>query len=100
MTYYVVNNEPLELQFSIYATSVFDMNMIESSFDLLTNSTLKIRKRLDWMMPMPFVITDALILKQKIIPSVVVDKKNEKFSTRNLVVKDSLINAVDTLKTK
>ena len=100
LTYYVVNNEPLELQFSIYATSVFDMNMIESSFDLLTNSTLKIRKRLDWMMPMPFVITDALILKQKIIPSVVVDKKNEKFSTRNLVVKDSLINAVDTLKTK
>ena len=100
ISYYVVDNDPLELQFSIAANTTFDMDLMESSFDLLTNPKFRIAKRLPWMMPMPFVITDALILKQKIIPSVVVDKKNEKFSTRNLVVKDSLINAVDTLKTK
>ena len=99
VTYYVVNNEPLELQFSIYSSAVFDMNLIESSFDLLTNSALKIQKRANWMMPMPFVLTDAIVLKQKINPSAVVRIKTKAFSSNQMIVKDSLNRAIDTLKT-
>ncbi len=99
ITYYVVNNEPLELQFSIYSSAVFDMNLIESSFDLLTNSALKIHKRANWMMPMPFVLTDAIVLKQKINPSAVVPIKTRAFSSDQMIVKDSLNRAIDTLKT-
>lgn len=66
LSYYVVNNEPLEMEFSIEKTAVFDMDVIESSFDLLTNPLFNIKKRANWMMPTPFILNDAVIIKQKI----------------------------------
>jgi hypothetical protein len=99
VSYYVVDNEPLELQFSIPVNSVFDMNLMESSFDLLSNSKFKIAKRLPWMMPTPFVLNDAVVIQKKIFPSNVI-RKSDNFKSRNLNPKDSLTVKIDTLITK
>ena len=40
------------------------MELLESSFDLLHNPLFSIVKREPWMMPSPFVLTDAVVLKQ------------------------------------
>jgi hypothetical protein len=66
LCYYVVGNEPLVLEFNINKSSVFDMDLIESSFDLLTNPLFKIKPRSYWMMPTPFVLNDAVLIQQKI----------------------------------
>lgn len=85
LSYYVTDNEPLDLQFSVDSKAVLDMELMESSFDLLTNKIFTIAKREDWMMPTPFVLTDAVVIKQKIksnfkeeiIPTQVLDSIQE-----------------------
>lgn len=69
LSYYVVDNEPLVLQFSISKNTVLDMEMLESSFDLMTNPLFIMKKRADWMMPMPFILTDAISVRKKIAPT-------------------------------
>lgn len=66
LCYYVVGNEPLVMDFYINKSSIFDMDLIESSFDLMTNPLLKVNPRSDWMMPTPFVLNDAIMVQQKI----------------------------------
>jgi hypothetical protein len=99
VSYYVVDNEPLELQFSIPVNTVFDMDLMESSFDLISNPKFRIAKRLPWMMPKPFVLNDAVVIQKKIIPSNVI-RKSDNFRSRNLNPKDSLTVKIDTLITK
>jgi hypothetical protein len=98
ISYYVVDNDPLELQFSIPVNSPFDMDLMESSFDLLTNPKFKIAKRLPWMMPMPFVLNDAVVIQKKIVPSIVISK-TKNYRLNNLIAKDSLTVRIDTLIT-
>jgi hypothetical protein len=93
----VVDNEPLELQFSIPVTAVFDMDLMESSFDLISNPKFKITKRLPWMMPTPFVLNDAVVIQKKIVPSNVV-RKSDNLKSRKSNSKDSLTVSIDTLK--
>lgn len=69
VSYYVTDNEPLELQFSINKVSPLDMELMEASFDLLENPLFSIPKRPASMMPKPFVLNDAIVIKQKIKPS-------------------------------
>ncbi|WP_281322941.1 M20/M25/M40 family metallo-hydrolase [Flavobacterium aestivum] len=69
LSYYVVNNEPLVLQFTINKNTVFDMNVMESSFDLMTNPLFAMNQREGWMMPTPFVLNDAVVIRQKIKPT-------------------------------
>ena len=66
LSYYVTDNEPLEMQFSVDSKAVLDMELMEASFDLLSNKMFSIPKRENWMMPTPFVLNDAVVLKQKI----------------------------------
>jgi hypothetical protein len=66
LSYYVVDNEPLELQFSIVKTKVLDMELLETSFDLLTDPKFNMAQRPAAMMPAPFVLTDAVIVRHKI----------------------------------
>lgn len=73
LSYYVVGNAPLEMQFSVNFATVFDMELMESSFDLMTNPLFQITKRENWMMPTPFVLNDAVVIRQKIKPSQVID---------------------------
>ena len=74
ISYYVVDNDPLELHFSIPKNTPLDMTLMESSFDLLTNPKLNITKRTSWMMPMPFVLNDAVVILQKLKPMPAIKK--------------------------
>lgn len=93
MSYYVVDNLPLELEFSISKSDKLDMNLVESSFDLMTNPQFSMAKRKDWMIPTPFVLTDAIVIKAKI-------KASEKLEIMvgYLPPKNSSNVAVDSLK--
>ena len=99
VSYYVVDNEPLELQFSIPVNAVFEMDLMESSFDLVSNPKFRIAKRLPWMMPMPFVLNDAVVIQKKIVPSNGI-RKSENLKSINFTPKDSLTINIDTLITK
>jgi len=66
LSYYVIDNLPLELSFSIPKATFFDMKLIESSFDLLEQKQFNVAKRQNWMMPTPFVLNDAVLLKMNI----------------------------------
>jgi hypothetical protein len=75
LSYYVVDNIPLEMEFSIDATKNLEMDLMESSFDLLSNIELKVIKRQAWMMPKPFVLNNAIVLKQHIVPQGLIEQK-------------------------
>ena len=66
LSYYLVNQLPLEIEFSFAASSVLDLDVMESSFDLMSNPLFQMQKRANWMMPTPFVLNDAVVIKQKI----------------------------------
>ena len=95
LCYYVVANEPLVMDFYINKSVALDMDLVESSFDLMTNPLLKVKPRSDWMMPTPFVLNDAVVIQQKIkrytepVPAPV----------STTVAKDSTTIAKDSLKT-
>nr|WP_315178102.1 M28 family peptidase [uncultured Flavobacterium sp.] len=99
LSYYVVGNTPLEMQFSVNSSTVFDMELMESSFDLMTNPLFGIAKRENWMMPTPFVLNDAVVIKQKIKPTPVV-AANALDTAINPMAKDSLTVVKDSLKVK
>jgi hypothetical protein len=99
LSYYVVDNLPLEMEFSIQASKILDMDLMESSYDLLTDPKFSIRKRADWMMPTPFVSNDAVVLKQKIKPNLkLVSEKAVTYQTKYKLKKAPLIIVSDTLK--
>lgn len=100
LSYYVVDNVPLEMQFSINASSILDMELIESSFDLMTNPLFKMTKRENWMMPTPFVLNDAVVIKEKIKPSQNVGTKMVLNTVIDPITKDSLMIAKDTSKVR
>jgi hypothetical protein len=101
LSYYVIGNEPLDLEFSIAAKSVLDMDLLESSFDLMNNPLFSMIQRTSEMMPTPFLLTDAIIIQKKIEPSekTVLTEAHiivPTFEARN----DSIVQTVDTIKIK
>jgi hypothetical protein len=100
LSYYVVDNLPLEMQFSIDTTTALEMELMESSFDLLTNPLFSMKKREDWMMPTAFVLNDAVVIKEKIKPSPIVVVNALSTGIITPVMKDSLVVAKDSLKVK
>ncbi len=71
LSYYLVNNQPLEMEFTLNRAAVFDMQLLESSFDLMNNPLFQMIPRASWMMPTPFVLTDVICTKQTITPKIV-----------------------------
>lgn len=69
LSYYVVDNQPLELEFMFKKSTALDMQLMESSFDLMQNPVFAMEKRKNWMMPTPFVLNDAVVLIKKISPT-------------------------------
>jgi hypothetical protein len=99
LSYYVIDNEPLELEFSIAAKSVLDMDLLESSFDLMNNPLFTMVQRNSAMMPTPFILTDAVMIQKKIKPS----EKTVLTETQMIVPviemrNDSIVQTVDTIK--
>ena len=74
-----------------------NLDLVESSFDLMSNPLFRVAKRRDWMIPTPFVTTDAIVIRQKINPSQII-KKTTSYFKRNAMPTDSLSLAVDSLR--
>lgn len=100
LSYYVVHNEPLVLQFTINKATVFDMNVMESSFDLMTNPLFAMNQRENWMMPTPFVLNDAVVIRQKIKPTPKVVAPFVNPSLVQPILRDSLAVVKDSLEPK
>jgi hypothetical protein len=66
LQYYVVDNQPLRLRFSTHLTDAPEFELLESSFDLHENPAFGLTSRPADLMPLPFVLNDAVIVKQKI----------------------------------
>ncbi len=99
LSYYVVDQLPLEMEFNIKTTSVLDMDLIESSFDLMNNPLFSMAKRANWMMPTPFVMNDAVVINQKIKAIArVVEVKPLNTRNRFVIKKDSVTVVKDSLK--
>jgi hypothetical protein len=92
-----VDQLPLEIEFSVAASSVLDLDLMESSFDLMNNPLFKMAKRADWMMPTPFVLNDAVIIKEKIKPFPKTVNPIA-VNVRNAIQKDSLVVEKDSLR--
>jgi hypothetical protein len=97
LSYYVVNNAPLELQFRINAGTEFDMSLMESSFDLMTNPLFTISKRENWMMPTPFVLNDAVVIKQKIKLSTTIATQHQVIPPFNPLQKEKTKIAMNSI---
>lgn len=99
LSYYVVNNEPLVLSFSISKEDKLDLNLVESSFDLLTNPQFTVTKRKDWMISTPFVLNNAIVIRQKIKPTLVLeDAPKPQLYRQNVASSDSLSVKNDSLR--
>ncbi len=99
LSYYVVDQLPLEMEFNIKTTSVLDMDLMESSFDLMNNPLFSMAKRANWMMPTPFVLNDAVVIHQKIKPNAkIVEVKPLISRNRFVAKKDSVTVVKDSLK--
>ena len=97
LSYYVVANEALEMEFSIDATAPFEMELLESSFDLMRNQLFPMIKRQNWMMPTPFVLNDAVVIQKKIVPTPVV-KTVVKKVIESTPVQDSISETIPEIE--
>lgn len=94
LSYYVVDNAPLELDFNINVSTAIDMELLESSFDLVQNPLFNINPRASWMMPTPFVLNDAVVIRKKIRkPHSEIQKELLQTIINKIEKKDSLIIA-------
>jgi len=64
--YRTSKDEILEIAFVVDKSQVIDIDVLEAKYDLFTNPQFKITRRSGIMMPMPFVLNDATIIKTNI----------------------------------
>jgi len=64
VSYYVSDNQLLSLAFTAKPTQKVSFTVYEASFDLLTNPLFSIPARAKNMMPRPFVLNDAVLVKK------------------------------------
>jgi hypothetical protein len=96
LSYYMVNNEPLQLSFTLDASTKLDMELLESSFDLLENKQLAVPKRPSWMIPTPFVLNDAVVIRQKIKPNVFrTETVVNSITPKTIIIPKPIINATN-----
>lgn len=56
-------DEILEIEFMVDKNQVMGIDILEAKYDLFTNPQFKITPRTEIMMPMPFVLNDATVIK-------------------------------------
>ena len=67
LSYFMAKNDTiLKVDFTVERNVIPNISIIESSFDLLENPLFSIKPRTNIMMPMPFVMNDAIITLQKL----------------------------------
>ncbi len=66
LTYHADNRDTLRIEFTIEKGDTPEFVLYESAYDLLENEQLDVPERSDEMIPRPFVLNDAIILKKTI----------------------------------
>jgi len=66
LIYHAANRDTLRLEFAVKGEKIPEFILYEASFDLLENEKLKVPQREKTMIPRPFVLNDAVILKKTI----------------------------------
>jgi len=64
INYFVSDNEPLEVKFTVEKDAAVSFKVMEYGLDLMTSPDFGMEERLDYMMPKPFVLTDAIVVKR------------------------------------
>lgn len=62
-SYYVTDNEPLDMIFTVPINQTTHLQFYEATYDLIGNSLLGVKNRDKNMIPKPFVLNDAIIIK-------------------------------------
>lgn len=86
LRYYVSDNDSLHVNYSISKNTPVNFTILEYSYDLLENPQFSMNSRTEDMMPKPFVVTDAVVVKKTIyvdslkrkLPDTVIDIITEK----------------------
>ena len=64
MSYFrTYESEPIDIEFVVDNQQILNFDVLEIKFNLFSNPQFKIEPRSEIMMPMPFVLNDATILK-------------------------------------
>ncbi len=92
LTYFVNKNEPLELKMKFHKDSLPRFVVYESSYDLLTNQHFSIPTRNKTMIPKPFVINDAIIVKKSYEVQQYIEKKTDTTNLQDLKTIDEQAN--------
>ena len=67
LSYYrTETDEIIDLEFVVDANQKLDIDIFESKYDLFTNPLFTIAPRASSMLPMPFVLNDATVIKTNI----------------------------------
>ncbi|MDN3665211.1 M28 family peptidase [Algibacter miyuki] len=66
-SYYISNGDALDMQLTLPKTQKTTFTIYETSFDLLDSNYFKVPKRAENMIPKPFILNDAIIVKKSII---------------------------------
>lgn len=64
--YRTSKDEILEIEFVVDKDQVMNIDILEAKYDLFSNPQFKITPRTEMMMPMPFVLNDATVIKTNI----------------------------------
>jgi len=65
--YFTKPKDTLSLEFTLEKGEKPDITMYLASYDLFTNPNFKIKPRSDIMMPTPFVLNDAIVIKKQLL---------------------------------
>ena len=64
--YYVSDKDSLVVSYVVSKNQKVSFTVLEYSYDLLNHPQFTINKRADYMMPKPFIVTDAIIVKKEL----------------------------------
>ena len=64
--YYVSDKDSLVVSYQVSKNQNVSFTVLEYSYDLLNHPEFTINKRADYMMPKPFIVTDAIIIKKEL----------------------------------
>ena len=66
LTYFAADEDDLVLRFSVQGEKIPEFTLYEASNDLLENDQLNVPARREDMMPRPFVLNDAVVIKKTV----------------------------------
>jgi len=66
LSYYVVDKAPLEIEMVVPKGQRVNLTLLEASYDLFDNEWFTVPLRPEGMIPKPFVLNDAIVIKKSV----------------------------------